>query len=63
MFSNVFKNKAVYVWVAYGWAGAVMQVKPPFSVFLHSMTNGQVGGRTDGPTDSDLWSRVYATKN
>ena len=36
-------NKAVYTTapVAYGWAGAVMQVKSPFGV-----TNGQ----TDRPT-------------
>ena len=37
-------NKAVYTTapVAYGWAGAVMQVKSPFGVFLHCMTDGEM---------------------
>ena len=49
-------NKAVYTTasVAYGWAGAVTQVKPPFIVFSHSVTNG----RTDRPTECLIESRV-----
>ena len=43
------KNKAVYTTasVAYGWAGAVTQVKLPFIVFSHSVTDGP----TDRPTE------------
>ena len=35
------ENKAVYTTasVTYGWAGAVMQVKPPVGVFSHCVTN------------------------
>ena len=39
---TVLKNKAVYTTalVAYGWAGAVMQVNSPFAVFSHCGTDG-----------------------
>ena len=37
-------NKAVYTTasVAYGWAGAVMQVLSPFGVFSHSIMDSDV---------------------
>ena len=42
-------NKAVHATasVVYGWAGAVTQVKPPFSVFPHCVTNGPTDRRMD----------------
>ena len=47
------ENKAVYTTasVAYGWAGAVMEAKCPFSVFLHCVTDGWTDGGTGGWTD------------
>ena len=38
--TDVYQNKAVYTTapVAYGWAGTVTQVKSPYGVFLHSVT-------------------------
>ena len=46
-------NKAVYTTasVAYGWAGAVMQVKSPFRMFSQFETDGRTDGLTDRPTD------------
>ena len=37
--------------VAYGWAGAIMQVKLPIGVFSHCVTDGRTGRWTDGWTD------------
>ena len=46
-------NKAVYTTasVAYGWAGAVTEVRSPFGVFSHCVTDGPTDRRTDGPTE------------
>ena len=53
-FARLFRNEAVYTTasVAYGWAGAVTEVRSPFGVFSYCVTDGQ----TDQPTDrqSDL---------
>ena len=42
-------NKAVYMTalVAYRWVGEIMQLKSPFGVYLHSLTNGA----TNRPTN------------
>ena len=37
--------------VAYGWAGAIMQVKLPIGVFSHCVTDGRTGRWTDGRTN------------
>ena len=49
-------NKAVYTTasVAYGWAGAVTEVKLPFGVFFHCMNDR----RTNGPTERIISDRV-----
>ena len=61
MCSNV--NKAVYTTasVAYGWAGAVMEVKSPLGVFSHSVTDRPTDRRTDRRTDRVTY-RVACTR-
>ena len=56
------KRPYTTVSVAYGWAGAVIQVKSPFRVFFICVTNGRTGRRTDHPTERVTY-RVASTKN
>ena len=46
--------------VAYGWVGTVTQVKLPFGVFLHCVTDRPTNRQTNRPTESRVrsWSAV-----
>ena len=46
------RNKTVYTTasVAYGWAGAVMEVRSLFGLISHCVTDGPTDGRTDRVT-------------
>ena len=56
-------NKAVYTTasVAYGWAGAVMEVRSLFGLISHCVTDGPTDRPTDGPTDRVTY-RVACTR-
>ena len=47
------RNKAVYTTasVAYGWAGAVTEVRSPFGVFSHCVTDKWTNGWTNRQSD------------
>ena len=56
-------NKAVYTTasVAFGWAGAVMEVRSLFGLISHCVTDGPTDRPTDGPTDRVTY-RVACTR-
>ena len=60
MIGLLTQNKDVHmtVSVAYGWAGAVMEVNWRFGGFLRCVTDGPMDGPTDRLTDGQTDGRM-----